>query len=120
LLEVLLPQSFPGIAAGCLLVFILALGYYVTPALVGGPGDQMVSNLIAVFANTTINWGMAAALSLMLLLLLILVLLYVYDRVVGGTGEVRHKSHDHLSKDFERAYRTNSTFRVGAMDRRLD
>jgi putative spermidine/putrescine transport system permease protein len=80
--EVYLPQSLPGVAAGCLLVFILALGYYITPALTGGAGDQMISYLIAIFANTTINWGMAGALSL-LLLIVIGVLCYVFDRLVG-------------------------------------
>jgi putative spermidine/putrescine transport system permease protein len=80
--RVYVPQSLPGIAAGCLLVFILALGYYITPALVGGPRDQMLSYFIALFTNQTINWGMAAALSV-ILLALVLVLFAVYNRLIG-------------------------------------
>jgi putative spermidine/putrescine transport system permease protein len=80
--RVYVPQSMPGIAAGCLLVFILALGYYITPALVGGPRDQMLSYFIALFTNQTINWGMAAALSV-ILLVLVLVLFSVYHRLIG-------------------------------------
>jgi len=80
--EAYLPQTFPGIAAGCLLVFILSLGYYVTPALVGGPGDQMVSYYISYFTNQTVNWGMSAALSAVLLMA-VLILFVVYNRMVG-------------------------------------
>ena len=61
--QVYLPQSQPGVAAGCLITFILALGYYVTPALVGGATDQMESGLIAHFALNEGNWGMAASLA---------------------------------------------------------
>ena len=52
--------------AGSLLVFILALGYYITPALLGGPNEQMVSYYVAYFTNVTINWGMACALGALL------------------------------------------------------
>jgi len=65
--RVYLPQVFPGVIAGCLLTFILCLGYYITPALVGGPGDQLISNIIANYVNIDLNWEMAAALSLVLL-----------------------------------------------------
>ena len=81
-LRVYLPLSLPGVSAGALLVFILALGYYITPALVGGPRDQMVSYFIAYFASNVINWGMAAGLSAMLLIL-VLILYFVYNRLVG-------------------------------------
>jgi putative spermidine/putrescine transport system permease protein len=67
-LRVYLPQSRAGIGAGCLLVFISALGYYVTPELIGGGGDQMISYFIAFYTNRTTNWGLAGALSLILLL----------------------------------------------------
>ena len=80
--RVYLPMSLPGVSAGCLLVFILALGYYITPALVGGPKDQMVSYFIAYYANQVTNWGMAAALST-ILLAAVLVLYAVYNRIVG-------------------------------------
>ncbi|MEZ5831636.1 MAG: ABC transporter permease [Dongiaceae bacterium] len=66
--RIYLPQTLPGIGAGALLVFIMALGYYITPALVGGPGDQLLSYFIAENASATLNWGMAAALSLVLML----------------------------------------------------
>lgn len=65
--RIYLPQTLPGVGAGALLVFIMSLGYYITPALVGGPGDQMLSYFIAENASATLNWGMAAALSLVLI-----------------------------------------------------
>src|SRR3546814_6221519 len=64
-LKVYLPQSLPGVAAGAVLVFTLAVGYYVTPALVGGGADQMISASIAFYTSQSLNWGMAAALSLL-------------------------------------------------------
>ncbi|MBA5636605.1 ABC transporter permease [Duganella sp. LX20W] len=64
--RVYVPQTYPGIGAGALLVFILALGYYITPALLGGPNEQMVSYYVAYFTNVTINWGMACALGALL------------------------------------------------------
>ena len=81
-LRVYLPLTLPGVSAGGLLVFILALGYYVTPALVGGARDQMLSYFIEYFASQVTNWGMAAALS-GTLLALVLILYAVYHRIVG-------------------------------------
>ena len=81
-LRVYLPQTLPGIGAGCLMVFIQALGFYVTPALVGGADDQMTPYFIAFYASKTINWGMAAALAL-ILLAATMTLYAVYQRVVG-------------------------------------
>jgi putative spermidine/putrescine transport system permease protein len=80
--RVYVPQTLPGIGAGCLMVFIQALGYYITPALVGGADDQMISYFIAFYASRTVNWGMAAALSIMLLTAT-LALYAVYNRFVG-------------------------------------
>lgn len=80
--RVYMPQTLPGVGAGCLMVFIQALGYYITPALVGGAEDQMISYFIAFYASKTVNWGMAAALSIMLLAAT-LALYAVYDRMVG-------------------------------------
>jgi putative spermidine/putrescine transport system permease protein len=77
--RVYVPQTYAGIAAGALLVFILAIGYYITPALLGGPDDQMVSYYVAYYTNVTINWGMACALG-GLLLAVTLVLYAVYGR----------------------------------------
>ena len=65
--RVYLPLSMPGVAAAALMVFMLAVGFYITPSLVGGPDDQMVSTFIAFYTNNTINWGMSAALATLLL-----------------------------------------------------
>ncbi|MBI1383887.1 MAG: ABC transporter permease subunit [Rhizobiales bacterium] len=80
--RVYFPQTVPGIGAGAILVFILAIGYYITPALVGGQSGQLISNLIAYHMKTSLNWGLAAALSA-LLLIGVLVLYWVYNRIVG-------------------------------------
>jgi putative spermidine/putrescine transport system permease protein len=80
--RVYFPQTVPGIAAGCLLTFILSLGYYITPALVGGPKDQMISSFVADFINRESNWGMASALGAVLLVAT-LVLYFVYNRLIG-------------------------------------
>ena len=76
------PQTLPGLGAGALLVFILAVGYYITPALVGGSSGQLISNMIAMHMTQTLNWSMAAALAA-LLLAGVLILYWVYDRLVG-------------------------------------
>ncbi len=80
--RVYLPLSMPGVAAGCLLVFILALGYYVTPALIGGAADQMLGYFVAFFTLETVNWGMAAALGTVLLAGTVALYL-AYARVLG-------------------------------------
>lgn len=80
--KVYFPQTLPGVFAGSLLVFILSMGYYITPALLGGPQEQMASYFIAFYTNETINWGMAAALSTVLLGATLL-LYVVYSRYAG-------------------------------------
>ncbi|MEZ5913002.1 MAG: ABC transporter permease [Paracoccaceae bacterium] len=80
--RIYLPQTLPGIGAGALLVFILAVGYYITPALVGGSSGQLISNLIAFHMSKSLNWSLAAALAA-LLLGGVLVLYWLYDRIVG-------------------------------------
>ncbi|MGW1420562.1 ABC transporter permease [Bradyrhizobium manausense] len=82
-LRIYLPQTLPGIGAGSLLVFILALGYYITPALVGGAADQMISYFIALYTTETANWGLASALGAVLLLATVLLAL-VYGKLVQG------------------------------------
>jgi putative spermidine/putrescine transport system permease protein len=82
-LRVFLPLSLPGLSAGSLLVFIISVGYYITPALVGGTDGEMISNIIAFHMQRSNNWGLAAALGV-LLLVLILALYWVYDRLVGA------------------------------------
>lgn len=79
-LRVLLPLSLRGVASGGLLVFISAIGYYITPALIGGPGDQMISSIIAFYATGSANWGMAGALGVILLVATLL-LYSVYARL---------------------------------------
>ncbi len=76
------PQSIPGIGAGGLLVFVLSVGYYITPALVGGSSGQMISNQIAFHMRSSLNWGLAAALGT-IMLVGVLVLYWLYDRIVG-------------------------------------
>jgi putative spermidine/putrescine transport system permease protein len=66
--RVYLPMAAPAIVAGSLMVFILAMGYYITPALVGGGSDQMLSYFVATYTTDTGNWGLASALGLMMLL----------------------------------------------------
>ena len=80
--RVYMPMTIPGIGAGGLLVFILAIGYYITPALVGGQDGQMISNFIDFHMRKSLNWNLAAAMGL-ILLMIILFLFWVYDRVVG-------------------------------------
>ena len=80
--RVYLPQSTAGISAGVLLVFILSVGYYITPALVGGAGDQMMSYFIADHLTRSLNWGLASALGGVLLAAVFL-LYAVYERFVG-------------------------------------
>jgi len=82
--RVYFPQTLPGIGAGSLLVFILSIGYYITPALLGSAKDQMVSYFVAFYTNTSINWGMATALG-GLLLMATLLLYLVYGWLVGAS-----------------------------------
>ena len=81
-MRVYMPNTVPGIGAGCILVFILSIGYYITPALVGGRTGTFISNIIALHISETLNWGLAAALGV-ILLALVLVLYFLYDRIVG-------------------------------------
>ena len=76
------PRSIPGIGAGGLLVFVLSVGYYITPALVGGSKGQMISNQIAFHMKSSLNWGLAAAMGT-ILLVAVLILYWLYDKVVG-------------------------------------
>ena len=80
--RVYFPQTLPGIAAGTLLVFILAIGYYITPALVGGQDGLLISNLIAFHMQKSLNWSLAAALGT-LLLAVVLLLYWLYNKFVG-------------------------------------
>ena len=81
-IKVYVPQTIPGIGAGGLLVFILAIGYYITPALVGGQDGQLISNMIAYHMQKSLNWSLAAALG-GILLAGVLLLYWIYDRVIG-------------------------------------
>jgi len=79
--QILLPLSLPGISAGCILVFTLAIGFYITPALVGGPSDLMISMLIANQVNI-LDWPQAAAMAVVLLAV-VLVIFAGFTRVMG-------------------------------------
>jgi putative spermidine/putrescine transport system permease protein len=81
-IKVYMPLTMPGVGAGALLTFILSIGFYITPALVGGRSGQMISNMIAYHMQTSLNWGMAAALG-GLLLAVVTALFYLFNRVVG-------------------------------------
>lgn len=76
------PNTIPGIGAGSILVFILSIGYYITPELVGGTKGVFISNRIAYHISSSLNWGLAAALG-SILLVLVLALYWTYDRIVG-------------------------------------
>ena len=80
--RVYFPQSVPGIGAGSILVFILAIGYYITPEIVGGTKGVFISNRIAYHISSSLNWGLAAALG-SILLVAVLVLYWAYDKIVG-------------------------------------
>jgi putative spermidine/putrescine transport system permease protein len=80
--RIYLPNSIPGIGAGGILVFILAIGYYITPELVGGVSGTFISNMIAYHIQGSLNWGLGAALGT-LLLMLVLALYILYDKIVG-------------------------------------
>jgi putative spermidine/putrescine transport system permease protein len=82
LVTVLLPLALPGIASGALLVFLIALGFYITPALLGGPKQIMISNLIEVQVIELLNWGFGAALAFVLLVATV-VLMVLFDRFLG-------------------------------------
>ncbi len=80
--KVYFPLTIPGIGAGCLLVFILAIGYYITPALVGGASGTLISNQIAYHMKETLDWSFASAMGLMLLAG-VLAIYWLYNKLVG-------------------------------------
>ncbi len=80
--RIYLPNTVSGVGAGVILVFILSIGFYITPALVGGTSGTLISNFIAYHLGVSLNWGLAAALGA-ILLALVLILYYVYDKIVG-------------------------------------
>ena len=81
-IRVYMPQTIPGVGAGCILVFIVAIGYYITPELVGGKDGRLIGNMVAYHMQRSLNWGLAAAMGT-ILLVLILILYWIYDRIVG-------------------------------------
>ena len=80
--RIYMPQTVPGISAGGLLVFVLAIGYFITPELVGGADGQLIGHWIAYHLKSTLNWGLCAALGTILLVVM-LALYWVYNKVVG-------------------------------------
>ncbi|MDX1593417.1 MAG: ABC transporter permease [Gammaproteobacteria bacterium] len=80
--RVYVPQTIPGIGAGGILVFILSIGYYITPALVGGQSGIFITNFIAYHMQTSLNWGLAAAIG-SILLFLVLAMYLIYNRLIG-------------------------------------
>ena len=80
--KVYFPLTVPGIGAGCLLVFIIAIGYYITPALVGGASGSLISNTIAYHMKSSLDWAFASALGTMLLVG-VLTIYWIYNKLVG-------------------------------------
>jgi len=80
--KVYFPLTVPGIGAGCLLVFIISIGYYITPALVGGPSGSLISNTIAYHMKSSLDWAFASALGAMLLVG-VLTIYWIYNKLVG-------------------------------------
>ena len=80
--KIYMPNSVPGISAGGMLVFVIAIGYFITPELVGGKDGQMIGNWIGYHLKTTLNWGLSAALG-GILLAIMTVLYWVYNKLVG-------------------------------------
>ena len=81
-LRIFLPLSLPGVGGGCLMVFIMAIGFFITPAILGGPRDTMIAQLIEQHVTLLLNWGFAFAAAFILLMFTIAVLL-VYNRYLG-------------------------------------
>jgi putative spermidine/putrescine transport system permease protein len=86
--RVYVPQTVPGIASGALLVFVFSLGFYVTPLLVGGGGDQMVSTYIAQAVNETLNWPRAAALSSFLLAVVVAIYVFFNRPIIAAIESI--------------------------------
>ncbi len=86
--DVYLPQSYPGITGGVLLVFIVSIGFYVTPALLGGRKETFIAQVIQLNVQEIINWGFAAGLAVVLLIVT-MTLLLVYDRLLGHESVMR-------------------------------
>jgi ABC-type spermidine/putrescine transport system permease subunit I len=80
--RVYLPLSYPGIGAGMLMVFMLSIGYFITPALLGGLKETFIAQLIEQQVSVLIDWNFAAALAV-LLLAVTLLMYYVFNRVLG-------------------------------------
>ena len=80
--KIYMPNSVPGISAGGMLVFVIAIGYFITPELVGGKDGQMIGNWIGYHLKTTLNWGLSAALG-GILLVVMTVLYWIYNKLVG-------------------------------------
>ncbi len=84
-IRVYIPQSLPGVGAGVILVFIVAIGYYITPELVGGKDGRLIGNMVAYHMQQSLNWGLAAAMGV-ILLAGILILYWVYDKLTGSAA----------------------------------
>jgi putative spermidine/putrescine transport system permease protein len=80
--RVYMPQTIPGIGAGCILVFIVAIGYYITPELVGGKDGRLIGNMVAYHMQRSLNWGLASAMGT-ILLGVILLFYWMYDKIIG-------------------------------------
>ncbi len=91
--EVTLPLSMPGVSAGCLLVFVLTCGTYLPPMILGGPGNEMIANLIFKRVIGTLDWPFGSAISVILMVLL-MVIVYTYNRYMGSSRIFRTLSNE--------------------------
>lgn len=81
-IKVVFPLSLPGVGAGVMFVFILALGFYITPAILGGPRTLMISTLISQQINQLMNWGFAATIAAVLLVVTVVMIVF-FNRIIG-------------------------------------
>jgi len=97
------PLSLPGVAAGGLLIFITSLGFFITPALLGGARDTMIVQVIIFQVDSMLNWSFAGAIS-MFLLVTVLIFFFLYDRLLGlstlssGSSKARSKSSNPIGR----------------------
>ena len=99
--RIILPLTMPGVIAGSIIVFMSSIGYYITPALMGGPGQTMIAMLIENNINQTLNWEMAASLSV-ILLLATLMLFIIFQKYFGFdkllTSNIQKGSHKNFTQ----------------------
>ena len=123
-LRVYLPLSLPGVAAGCLLVFILSIGFFITPALLGGAGDRMIGNMIELQVNELLNWEFGAALSFLLLAITMVIFLVwnrftAFEQLYGGGVQAVIAGEQQVTRNPLRRFTAYLASRLGPLTSRL-